>query len=150
MARTGVPAQALWQHAPRASHHIRGLVECAALDYEAMVVAIHRTQMTGWTYLGIAIVFEIIATTMLKLSDGLRNWPWAAGSIAVYAICFLALAMALETISISIAYAIWSGIGIIAMAIIGIVLLNQPLTPTQLGFMALLIIGAIGLRVTSG
>ena len=58
--------------------------------------------------------------------------------------------MALETIPIGIAYAIWSGVGIIAMAIIGIVLLNQPLTPTQLSFMALLIIGAIGLRVTSG
>jgi multidrug transporter EmrE-like cation transporter len=134
----------------RARHHIRGLVVRAALGYQARVVANRRTRMTGWTYLGIAIVFEIIATTMLKLSDGLRSWPWAAGSIAVYAVCFLALAMALESIPIGIAYAIWSGIGIIAMAIIGIVLLNQPLTPTQLGFMALLIIGAIGLRVTSG
>jgi multidrug transporter EmrE-like cation transporter len=106
--------------------------------------------MSGWTYLGIAIVFEIIATTMLKLSDGLRNWPWTAGSIAVYGLCFLALAVALETIPVGVAYAIWSGVGIVAISIIGIVLLNEPLTPAQLGFMALLIIGAVGLRVTSG
>jgi small multidrug resistance pump len=60
------------------------------------------------------------------------------------------LAVALETIPVGIAYAIWSGVGIIAISIIGIVLLKQPLTPTQIGYMALLIIGAIGLRATSG
>ena len=105
--------------------------------------------MTGWFYLGIAIVLEIIATTMLKLSDGLARWQWAAASIGFYVICFLALAPALKTIPVGIAYAIWSGVGIVAISIIGVIFFGQRLTLVQVGFMALLIIGAIGLRAGS-
>lgn len=105
--------------------------------------------MTGWLYLGIAIVLEIVATTMLKLSDGLARWQWAAASIGCYAICFLALAPALKTIPVGVAYAIWSGIGIVAISIIGVIFFGQRLTLVQVGFMALLIIGAIGLRAGS-
>lgn len=105
--------------------------------------------MTGWLYLGIAIVLEIIATTMLKLSDGLARWQWAAASIGFYAVCFLALAPALKTIPVGIAYAIWSGVGIVAISIIGFIFFGQRLNLAQVGFMALLIIGAIGLRATS-
>lgn len=105
--------------------------------------------MTGWTYLGIAIVLEVIATTMLKLSDGLARWPWAAASILFYAICFLALAPALRTIPVGIAYAIWSGIGIIAISVLGIYFFDQRLTPVQIGCIALVLIGAIGLRAST-
>ena len=105
--------------------------------------------MTGWLYLGIAIVLEIVATTMLKLSDGLARWQWADASIACYALCFLALAPALKTIPVGVAYAIWSGIGIVAISIIGVLWFDQRLSPVQLGFMALLIIGAIGLRASA-
>ena len=105
--------------------------------------------MTGWVYLGIAIVLEIVATTMLKLSDGLARWEWAAASIGFYAICFLALAPALKTIPVGIAYAIWSGVGIVAISIIGVLFFGQRLNLAQVGFMALLIIGAIGLRASS-
>lgn len=105
--------------------------------------------MTGWTYLGVAIVLEIAATTMLKLSDGLARWQWAAGSIALYAVCFLALAPALKTIPVGIAYAVWSGVGIIAMAIIGIIYFDQKLSLLQIGCIALVLIGAIGLRAST-
>ena len=105
--------------------------------------------MTGWLYLGIAIVLEIIATTMLKLSDGLARWHWAALSIVLYAICFLALAPALKTIPVGIAYAIWSGVGIIAMAVIGVLWFDQRLTAVQILCMALVLAGALGLRATT-
>ena len=105
--------------------------------------------MTGWAYLGIAIVLEVVATTMLKLSDGLARWQWAAGSILFYAICFLALAPALKSIPVGVAYAIWSGVGIIAISVLGVYLFGQKLTPAQVAFMALIIIGAVGLRATS-
>jgi small multidrug resistance pump len=105
--------------------------------------------MTGWTYLAIAIAFEIVATTMLKLSDGLVHWHWALLSIFFYAVCFLALAPALKTIPVGIAYAIWSGIGIIAIAIIGETFFGQKLNPVQMGCIAMVLIGAIGLRASS-
>jgi multidrug transporter EmrE-like cation transporter len=105
--------------------------------------------MTGWTYLGIAIVLEIVATTMLKLSNGLSRWHWAVGSILFYAVCFLALAPALRTIPVGIAYAIWSGVGIIAISVLGIYFFEQRLTPLQIGCIALVLIGAIGLRAST-
>lgn len=105
--------------------------------------------MSGWSFLGIAIFFEIIATTTLKMSDGLVRWHWAAVSILLYAICFLALAPALKTIPVGIAYAIWSGVGIIAIAAIGVVFFGQKLSWLQAGCMALVVIGAIGLRAST-
>jgi multidrug transporter EmrE-like cation transporter len=105
--------------------------------------------MTGWTFLGIAIFFEILATTALKMSDGLARWHWAALSIALYAVCFLALAPALKTIPVGIAYAIWSGIGIIAIAALGVMFFDQKLNAVQVGCIALVLIGAIGLRATT-
>jgi multidrug transporter EmrE-like cation transporter len=105
--------------------------------------------MTGWTYLGVAIFFEILATTALKVSDGLAKWQWAAISILLYAICFLALAPALKTIPVGIAYALWSGVGIIAMAILGLLFFEQRLSAIQIGCIALVLIGAIGLRIST-
>jgi multidrug transporter EmrE-like cation transporter len=105
--------------------------------------------MTGWTYLGVAIIFEILATTALKVSDGLAKWHWAALSILLYAVCFLALAPALKTIPVGIAYAIWSGVGIIAMAMLGVLFFDQKLSLMQLACIALVLVGAIGLRATT-
>lgn len=105
--------------------------------------------MTGWTYLGVAIFFEILATTALKVSDGLAKWHWAAISILLYAVCFLALAPALKTIPVGIAYAIWSGVGIIAMAVLGVMFFDQKLSLMQVGFIGLVLVGAIGLRIST-
>lgn len=105
--------------------------------------------MTGWSFLGVAIFFEILATTALKVSDGLARWHWAALSILLYAVCFLALAPALKTIPVGIAYALWSGVGIIAMAILGVIFFDQKLSALQVGCITLVLVGAIGLRVST-
>ncbi|MFZ4689063.1 MAG: DMT family transporter [Polymorphobacter sp.] len=105
--------------------------------------------MTGWSFLGIAIVLEVVATTMLKLSEGLTRWQWAAGSILCYVICFAALAPALKTIPVGIAYAIWSGVGIVAISVLAVYLFGQKLSAVQVAFMGMIIVGAIGLRATA-
>jgi multidrug transporter EmrE-like cation transporter len=105
--------------------------------------------MGGWAFLGLAILFEIAATTMLKLSDGLAKWHWAALSIALYAVCFLVLAPALKTIPVGVAYAVWSGVGIVAMAVLGVLFFDQKLNAAQLACIALVLVGAIGLRVST-
>ncbi|WP_416907347.1 MAG: DMT family transporter [Polymorphobacter sp.] len=105
--------------------------------------------MTGWLYLSVAIILEIAATTLLKMSNGLDRWGFAAASIGVYALCFLALAPALKSIPVGIAYAVWSGVGIVAMAVIGIIAFQQKLSPAQIACIALVLVGALGLRLTT-
>ena len=105
--------------------------------------------MNGWHYLAIAIVFEIIATLCLKQSEGLQNISWVSASVFFYIICFWAFAPALDLLPVGPAYAIWSGVGILALAIIGTVFLGDKLTLIQYGFIALILIGAVGLQLTT-
>jgi small multidrug resistance pump len=105
--------------------------------------------MNGWHYLAIAIVFEIIATLCLKQSEGLQNIRWVAASVFFYIICFWAFAPALDLLPVGPVYAIWSGVGILALAIIGAVFLGDKLTLLQYGFIALIIVGAVGLQLTT-
>lgn len=105
--------------------------------------------MSAWTLLVMAIAFEVAATSCLKLSDGFIRWQWGAASIVLYWACFAALGLALKTIPIGIAYAIWAGIGIVAVAAIGMTAFGQKLGPLQLLFMAMILVGAVGLRLTT-
>ncbi len=105
--------------------------------------------MGAWTLLAIAIAFEIAAIACLKLSDGFAKWQWGVASIALYWVCFGALALALRTIPVGIAYAIWAGVGIVAVAAIGMTAFGQKLGPVQLLFMAMILVGAVGLRLTT-
>jgi multidrug transporter EmrE-like cation transporter len=105
--------------------------------------------MTGpWICLTLAIGLEVVATTLLKLSNGFEKWQWGLLSLACYSGCFWVLSPALKAIPIGIAYAIWAGVGITAMTGIGAIFFHQRLGPLQLGFAALIIVGAVGLRLT--
>lgn len=105
--------------------------------------------MGPWTYLAGAIALEIVATTLLKMSDGFEKTHWGIASIVCYSACFWLLAPALKTIPVGVAYAIWSGVGIVAIALIGLTFFGQKLSLPQLGFMAMLLVGAVGLRLTT-
>lgn len=104
----------------------------------------------NWIYLALAISAEIIATSALKLSDGFnRLWP-SAFAAAGYAIAFYFLALTLRTIPVGIAYAIWSGVGIVAIAIIGTVWFHQHLNIASMIGIGLIVAGVIVLQVFSG
>ena len=105
--------------------------------------------MTGWIYLAIAIVLEIAATTLLKLSDGFTKPVWGMASIGLYSICFFALAPALKYLPVGMVYAIWSGIGIVAIAIIGAFFFDEKLALVQYMYIMLILVGAVGLRLTN-
>lgn len=95
-----------------------------------------------WILLVGAIAAEVTATSALKLSDGLSK---VAPSLVVavgYIASFTLLALALKKMEVSVAYAIWSGLGTAAVAVIGVVALKEPLTaPKVVG--VLLIIGGV-------
>ena len=105
--------------------------------------------MNAWLLLGGAIVLEIAATSLLKASDGFSKPLFGAGSILLYSVCFWLLAFAFTRIPIGVAYAIWSGVGIAAIAVIGYVAFRQTLSPVQIGFIALILVGAVGLNLTT-
>ena len=105
--------------------------------------------MTAWVFLGIAIVFEVTGTFLLKLSNGFEKWYWGALSIVCYSACFWVLAPALKVLPVGVAYAIWAGVGIIAAAVLGAVVFDDKLGLVQYGCIALVILGAVGLRLTT-
>ena len=105
--------------------------------------------MNAWLLLGGAIALEICATTLLKLSDGFSRPLYGVASIMLYSLCFWLLAFAFTRIPVGVAYAIWSGVGIFAMAVIGFVLFRQSLSAAQIGFMLLILVGAVGLNLVT-
>ena len=105
--------------------------------------------LNPWASLSIAIVFEIAATLMLKQSDGFQQTDWAIGSIICYIICFWFFAPALKALPVGVAYAIWSGVGIAAVAVFSWFVFDQHLSNIQIFFIALILAGAIGLNLNT-
>lgn len=103
----------------------------------------------AWTYLVIAGLFEIGWAIGLKYSEGLtRLWPsvWTAASMAVSV--FL-LAKALRDIPVGTGYAVWTGIGAVGTAILGMVLFDESHDVLRLLCIALIIAGIVGLKLFS-
>lgn len=102
-----------------------------------------------WLLLVLAIGIEVIGTMSLKISDGFLKWHWGAMAILLYAVCFWLLANVLKAIPIGVTYAIWSGAGIVAITAIGFLFFNERLGGLQLFFIALVLVGCAGLRMTT-
>ena len=102
-----------------------------------------------YLYLSIAIVAEVIATSALKASEGFSNLGPSIVVIIGYIIAFYFLSLILKTIPVGIAYAIWSGIGIALITIVGAVLYKQvPDAPAVIGIV-LIIAGVVVINVFS-
>jgi small multidrug resistance pump len=102
-----------------------------------------------WLLLLVAIGIEVLGTASLKISDGFARWHWGVLAILLYALCFWVLAKILKSIPIGITYAIWSGAGIVAITGIGFLFFSERLGWQQLFFIALVVIGCAGLRLTT-
>ncbi len=103
-----------------------------------------------WIILYAAIAFEVFGTTALKLSNGLQR-PWIfAISMALYSVSFVLLSKSLQNLPIGTAYAIWSGVGTLLIVLIGLYWFDEIFTPSRALFMAMIIVGAIGLNLTAG
>jgi small multidrug resistance pump len=105
--------------------------------------------MINYVYLTIAIVGEVIATSALKASEGFtRLWP-SLLVVAGYGVAFFFLSLVLHAIPVGIAYAIWSGVGIVLVTIVGAVLYGQvPDLPAIIG-VGLITTGIVVMNVFS-
>lgn len=95
----------------------------------------------SYVFLGIAIVAEVIATIFLKRSDGFSKSAEATISLLGYGVAFYFLSLTLKTIPTGIAYAIWSGIGIVLIAGIAWAFQGQKLDAPAMAGMGLIIAG---------
>lgn len=105
--------------------------------------------MKNWVFLLIAIVSETVATSALKSSEGFsRLWP-SVLVVAGYSAAFYFLSLTLRTIPVGIAYAIWSGVGVVLIAIAGWLIHGQRLDAPALIGMAMIVSGVIVMNVFS-
>ncbi len=103
----------------------------------------------AWIYLLLAGVFEIGFAMGLKYTDGFtRLWP-SIGTAVSAAISLWLLTQALRTIPVGTAYAIWTGIGAVGVATLGIVLFSDSASPARLACIGLIVAGVVGLKLVS-
>jgi multidrug transporter EmrE-like cation transporter len=105
--------------------------------------------MSAWLFVAAAIALEVTGTFLLKLSDGFVKWHWGLLAIACYSGCFGALSPAMKVLPIGVIYAVWAGVGIVAAALLGLVIFGERLGMVQVLCIALVLVGAVGLRLTT-
>ena len=102
-----------------------------------------------WVYLAIAIVSEVIATSALKAAEGFTRWVPSLLVVVGYASAFYFLSLTLRILPLGIAYAIWSGVGVLLVALVGWVLYHQSLDIAALIGISLIVAGVIVLNLFS-
>ena len=105
--------------------------------------------MKHWLFLGIAIVAEVTATSALKASEGFsRLWP-SAVVVLGYGVAFYFLSLTLRTVPVGVAYAIWSGVGVVLVALLSWWLFGQKLDLAALLGMGLIVAGVLVMNLFS-
>jgi quaternary ammonium compound-resistance protein SugE len=103
----------------------------------------------AWIYLTIAGLFEIAWAIGLKYTDGFsRLWPSLA-TVACMILSFGLLGLALKTLPVGTAYAVWTGIGAIGTAALGIYMFDEPATALRLASIGLILAGIVGLKLVT-
>ena len=106
--------------------------------------------MNPWTLLAISICLEIVATNLLKVSDGFTKLLPTVGSLALYAISsFYFVSLVFRTLSVGLVYAIWSGVGIVLTAIVAYFAFGQKIDTAGLIGMTLIISGVLVINLFS-
>ncbi len=103
--------------------------------------------MSHWFYLIIAILLEVAGTTSMKVSEGFSRWLPSILIFVFYGLSFASLTLALKRIDVSIAYAIWAGLGTALITVIGIAYFKEPATLIKLISIGLIVVGVIGLNL---
>lgn len=102
-----------------------------------------------WLILVIAALFETVWAIGLKYTDGFtRLWP-SVGTLAAMAVSVALLAVAMKSLPVGTAYAIWVGIGAVGTVILGVVLFGEPVNALRIASVALIVAGLVGLKLAT-
>ena len=101
----------------------------------------------AWTLLIVAGLFEIAWAIALKQSEGFtRLWPSVIFGVTAW-VSFLCLAYAIKSLPVGTAYAVWTGIGAVGIAVVGMVWFGEPANAVRLLCIALIVTGSVGLKL---
>lgn len=103
----------------------------------------------AYLYLAVAIAAEVTATSFLKASAGFTKWLPSLVTVVGYCVSFYFLSLTLASIPTGIAYAIWSGIGIVLISLLGWIFFGQTLDGAAIAGMGLIIAGVVVINVFS-
>ncbi len=105
--------------------------------------------MSPWLVLLVAGLFETVWAIGLAYTDGFTEPLPSAATLAAMGVSVFLLSRAVEQIPVGTAYAVWTGIGAVSTAILGVYLFDEPVSAVRAGCIALVVVGIAGLQVTS-
>ena len=103
----------------------------------------------GWVLLVVAILLEVAGTTNMKLSEGFSKLVPSVLVIFFYALSIIALTFAVNRLDVSVAYAVWSGMGTALVAMIGLWFFQESITSIKLVALGLIVVGVAMLHLTT-
>ena len=103
----------------------------------------------AWLMLGVAIFFEICGTVCMRLSEGFTRVTPSLLLFAFYAVSFAVNTFVIKVLGLSVVYAVWSGVGTVITAAIGIWYFKEPATALKLVSIGLVVIGVMGVHASS-
>jgi quaternary ammonium compound-resistance protein SugE len=102
----------------------------------------------AWIVLFVAGLLEVVWLLLFKQSEGYTRWGYTAAGLAVSTVSFVMVGWTLKTLPVGTAYAIWTGMGAVGAAVIGVLMFNEPATALRMGCVGLIVLGIIGLKLT--
>lgn len=103
---------------------------------------------TVWLILLGAILLEVSGTTAMKLSEGFTKIGPSMMMLGFYGASFTCLALTFKVVDVSLAYAVWAGLGTTLIAIVGFVYFAEPVSWVRIACIALIVVGVFGLNLT--
>lgn len=103
----------------------------------------------AWLLLLAAGVLEIVWALSMKASDGFEKTQYTVLTIAAAGTSFWLLGVSLKVLPVGTAYAVWTGMGAVGAAVLGIFLFKEPASAARVGCILLIVLGILGLRLTS-
>ncbi|MGB3459883.1 MAG: multidrug efflux SMR transporter [Halobacteriota archaeon] len=104
--------------------------------------------MMQWLLLAFGIIMEVCATTCMKLSEGFSNLLPSVLTFIFWGISFTVFILALKSFDLSYAYAVWAGVGILTVSIIGILYFKEPVSALKIISIILIVMGVIGINLS--
>lgn len=102
-----------------------------------------------WWVLAVAIAFEVAGTTAMRLSEGFSRWLPSLLIFVFYAFSFALNTMIIGRLGLSVVYAVWSGVGTVATALIGVFYFREPATALKMASITLVVVGVFGLHAAT-
>lgn len=105
--------------------------------------------LSAWLILLAAIGIEVAATSALPRSEGFRDPMWTGAVLLGYAASVWLLTVVVKDMPVSVAYAVWSGLGTAGIAVVGVLVLDEPLDVVKVAALAMIIAGVVVLNLSS-